>query len=172
MLKIGWSRKDISTDKPIIISGQFYVRFNKSVLDPIMATALTIDDGNDYVIFVSIDAVTVFKDVLNSVKEEVALKNPSIDTSKIIINATHTHAGPLVQKDENLSGWGDFSKLPHDGIEITPPSEYFDFFINQVSDAVCESFESRKEGYISYGYGYAVAAHNRRAQVYLSDIHL
>ncbi|MBR4973308.1 MAG: hypothetical protein IKY45_02455, partial [Clostridia bacterium] len=153
----------------IIISGQFYVRFNKSVLDPIMATALTIDDGNDYVIFVSLDIATIYKDILNSLKEEVALKNPSIDTSKIIINATHTHAGPLVQKDENLSGWGDFSKLPHDGIEITPPSEYFDFFINQVSDAVCESFESRKEGYISYGYGYAVAAHNRRA-VYNKDM--
>ncbi|MBR4122784.1 MAG: hypothetical protein IKT93_00020, partial [Clostridia bacterium] len=163
MLKIGWGKRDFSTDKPIVISGQSYLRFSKGVMDPVMATALTIDDGNDYVIFVSIDAVTVFKDVLNSVKEEVALKNPSIDTSKIIINATHTHAGPFVNKGEDLGGWGKLSELPHDGIEITPPGEYFDFFINQVSDAVCESFESRKEGYISYGYGYAVAAHNRRA---------
>ncbi len=169
MIKIGWGKRSFSTDKPIVISGQYYIRFSKGVMDDVMATALTLDDGNDYVIFVSVDAVSVFKDVLNTVREEVAKKNPAIDTSKIIINATHTHAGPFVHKGEDLAMWGNLSDLPHDGVEITPPGEYFDFFIEQLTDAVCESFESRKEGYISYGYGYAVAAHNRRA-VYFKDM--
>ncbi|MBQ7726698.1 MAG: hypothetical protein IJT66_06095 [Clostridia bacterium] len=52
MLKIGWSRKDISTEKPIPLAGQMYIRFSKFILDPIYATALTLDDGKDHVIFV------------------------------------------------------------------------------------------------------------------------
>lgn len=169
MIKIGWGRRDISTDKPIVISGQFYLRFSKGVMDPIMATALTLDDGNDYAIFLTIDAVSVYPVVLTALRKRVNEKNPEIDAEKIIINATHTHAGPYVNTGEDLGGWGPLSKLPHDGIEITPPGEYLEFFIEQLSDAVCESYESRKEGYISYGYGYAVASHNRRA-VYNKDM--
>ena len=169
MIKIGWEKRDISTDKPIVISGQSYIRFNKGVMDPCKATALTLDDGNDYVIFVTLDMVTIYKPILCAVRDRVTEKNPSIDTEKIILNATHTHAGPFVNEGDDLGGWGKLSDLPHDGIEITPPGEYFKFFIEQVSDAICESFESRKEGYISYGYGYAVASHNRRA-VYNRDM--
>ena len=169
MIKIGWGKRDISTDKPIVISGQSYIRFSKGVMDPVMATALTLDDGKDYAIFVTVDTVTIYKTVLCALREKVHEKNPEIDVEKIIINATHTHAGPFVNTGEDLGVWGPLSKLPHDGIEITPPGEYFDFFIEQISDAVCESYESRKEGYISYGYGYAVASHNRRA-VYNRDM--
>lgn len=168
MIKIGWCKKDISTDEPIIIPGQSYVRFSKGVMDPIMATALTIDDGKDYAIFVTVDVVTIRKDVLMAVRKRVAELNSGIDTKKIIMNATHTHAGPLVLNSEDLGDWGQLSELPHDGIEITSPIKYFAFFVEKVSEAICESYESRKEGYISYGYGYAVASHNRRA-VYFKD---
>ena len=34
MLKIGWSRKDISTEEPVMLAGQFYVRFSKFILTP------------------------------------------------------------------------------------------------------------------------------------------
>ena len=44
MLKIGWASRDVSTDKPVIIRGQHYTRISKGVLDPIMATALTVEN--------------------------------------------------------------------------------------------------------------------------------
>ena len=34
MLKFGWSKKDISIEGPIAITGQFYQRISKGILDP------------------------------------------------------------------------------------------------------------------------------------------
>ncbi|MBR5922808.1 MAG: hypothetical protein IKZ59_03330, partial [Clostridia bacterium] len=104
MLKIGWSKRDVSTDKPVIIPGQYYIRYSKGVLDPIMATALTVDDGNDSVIFLQADLVNVNPGVLDTIKEKVSAADPSIDTDKIIMNITHTHSGPLVNKGTVAGG--------------------------------------------------------------------
>ena len=46
-IKIGWASRDISTDKPINLPGQFHMRPSKGVLDPVTTTALVVDDGND-----------------------------------------------------------------------------------------------------------------------------
>lgn len=35
MLKIGWSKRDVSTDKQIIIPAQHYIRYSKGVLKEI-----------------------------------------------------------------------------------------------------------------------------------------
>ncbi|MBR5505411.1 MAG: hypothetical protein IKV73_03795 [Clostridia bacterium] len=169
MLKIGWSRRDVSTDKPVCIMGLFYVRVSKGVLDPITLTALTIADENDYVIFVSCDLVDVRAGVLDEVRRRVAAAAPEIDTSKILMNATHTHSGPIVQIGESVGWWGNLDGFPHDGTDITPPGEYSEFFIENAVSAVIESFRSRSEGSISYGYGYAAVAHSRRS-VYSEDL--
>ena len=169
MLKIGWSRKDVSTDKPVIIPGQYYIRFSKGVLDPIMVTALTVDDGNDYAIFLQADLVNANAGVFDTIKEKVSAIDSSIDTKRIIMNVTHTHAGPLVNKGTVAGGWGEFSEIPHDGIELMPPDEYFEFFTDKAAETICESFKSRNDGYISYGFGYAVTSQNRRA-VYFKDM--
>ena len=58
-LKIGWASRDISTDKPVDIPGQFHIRVSRGVLDPITATALVIDNGEDLLIFVSADLVSI-----------------------------------------------------------------------------------------------------------------
>lgn len=169
MIKIGWSKRDISTNKPVVIPGQFFLRVSQGVLDPITLTALTVDDGKDYVIFVEVDAVSFYAGVLSELQKRVALKNKDIDTSKILLNVTHTHSGTRIAMNNSLGSWGDYSDFPHEGVEITPPEEYLEFFLKNASDAICESFESRKEGYISYGYGYAVVAHSRRT-VYNKDM--
>ena len=56
-IKIGWSRKEITTDKPVAIPGQMYVRVSEGVLDPVYVTALAVDGGKDGkpVIFLSCD---------------------------------------------------------------------------------------------------------------------
>ena len=169
MLKIGWSKRDVSTDKPVIIPGQYYIRFSKGVLDPVMVTALTVDDGNDSVIFLQADLVNANAGVFDTIKEKVSVANPSINTDKIIMNITHTHAGPLVNKGTVAGAWGEFSEIPHDGIELMPPDEYFEFFTDKAAEAICEACNSKKDGYISYGFGYAVTSHNRRA-VYFKDM--
>ena len=46
-LKIGWATRDVSTDKPINIPGQFHMRISKGILDPVTVTALFIEDDAD-----------------------------------------------------------------------------------------------------------------------------
>lgn len=169
MLKIGWSKKEISTDKPVILAGQYYVRFSKFILDPLYVTALTVDDGKESLIFLSTDLVNIRECVLQDVRDKVKAKNPEIDTLKIVINCTHTHSGPLICPGDDLGVFGKFSELPHDGVELTSPADYYSFFIDQCVDAILESYASKAEGSFSYGYGFATASHNRRA-VYFKDM--
>lgn len=168
MLKIGWSKRDVSTERHIIIPAQHFIRCSKGVLDPIMLTALTLDDGNDYVIFLGADLPEIKNGVLKEIRERVIQKNPNINAEKIIMNCTHTHTGPLVIPDDNTP-WGNFEEIPHDGVDIVPPSEYFEFFVSNAVDAIVESFEAKKEGLMAFGYGYATVSHSRRT-VYNRDM--
>ena len=57
-VQIGWATRDVSTDKPIVINGQAHLRVSRGVIDPVTTTALVLDDGEDCVIFVSLDMVS------------------------------------------------------------------------------------------------------------------
>ena len=56
-LKIGWATNDISTDQPVALAGTFHRRISKGLRDPLMATALAIDNGEDCVICLSMDLI-------------------------------------------------------------------------------------------------------------------
>ena len=58
-LRIGWASRNISTDKPVDIPGQFHTRVSQGVIDPITVTALVIDNGSDLVVFLSADLVSI-----------------------------------------------------------------------------------------------------------------
>ena len=169
MLKIGWSMKDVSTDLPVCIPGQFNMRISQGVLDPVTVTALTIADDNDYVIFLCCDLVGVQQGVLDIIRAKVAQKNPAIDPLKVVMHITHTHCGPLVRATNDFGSWGKPGEVPLGGFEVTEPAEYTEFYTNSAAEAICESFENKKEGSIAYGYGYAVVAHSRRV-VYFDNL--
>ena len=118
MLKIGWAKKNISSDRPYPLGGQAYVRFSKFILDPIFVTALTVQNGDNYVIFLSADVVDISADVLNSVREKVKEAIPEIDPLNILINATHCHSAPMIFPGDGMGEYGNFSDLPHDGVNI------------------------------------------------------
>ncbi len=167
-VKIGWSTCDISTDKPVIMPGQAYLRVSKGVHDPITSTALVIDGGSDYVIFVSVDMVGWGPDFLDTVRRLVKEKNSEIDTDKIIANFTHTHAGGARGHDNvtyTISGHPE-DTIPVK-IEIASSDEYIDFYTRKIADAVVDAWNGRRPAGIAYGYGYAVVAHSRR--VWYSD---
>ena len=56
-LKIGWAMNDISTDQPVQLAAynQRISRISEGLRDPLMATALAIDNGEDCVVFLSMD---------------------------------------------------------------------------------------------------------------------
>ncbi|OGV71942.1 MAG: hypothetical protein A3K19_07535 [Lentisphaerae bacterium RIFOXYB12_FULL_65_16] len=157
-LSIGWASRDVSTDQPVGIRGQFHLRLSEGVLDPVTVTALAIGDGHDAVIFLSCDCVVIWSHVVKAVREKVRALAPKVPVEKIILNATHTHEG------------GDLYEIP-DAFATParmPGKEYQAFFVAQAADAVIEAWNGRTPGGVAWGYGFASVAHSRRA-VYLDD---
>lgn len=162
MIKIGWASRDVSTDKPIGITGQFYQRISKGIVDPITITTLVMDDGEDQVIFLSGDFVNAGDGIINDIRAAVSKKNSEIKTEKILYSVTHTHASPRFMLTTG------YDLAPTDGVDIASPKEYREFFLDKVSDAIVEAYENRRPGSYSYGYGYAVVSHSRRS-LYFDD---
>ena len=160
-IKIGWAKRDISTTEPVNINGQMYLRISEGIHDPILTTALVLDggEGQDAAIFVSCDLTSISVELIAEVKEKVAARNAQIPVKNIAINATHTHSSSAT--------WKIADKSP-DGRDVYSGDKYRDFATNQIADAVCEAWETRKEGGIAYGYSYAVVAHSRRT-IYSED---
>ena len=160
-VKIGWASRDISSDKPVVISGQAYQRISKGVHDPVTTTAMVIEDG-DVAIMVSVDMVSLTGPQLDMIRAKVAEKNPEIPVMKIFMNATHTHTG--VPKTAEADLWktiDGFEECPV-RVEVADSDEYIDWMTDMVTDEICEAWDDRKESQIAYGYGYAVVGHSRR----------
>ena len=168
-MKIGWASRDVSTDKPLNLPGQFHMRIAKGSLDPLTVTALVVENSGDVVVFLSGDFIDCRSHMLDELRTAVQESHPQIPAEKILVNATHTHTGA-----SHVNGIGAISFTPgepfnHDGVEIASSEEYRHFLVAQMHDAVCEAYESRAEGGISYGYGFATVGFNRRV-VYFDDL--
>jgi len=148
-LKIGWAMNDISTDQPVRLAGTFHQRISVGLRDPLCATALAIDNGEDCVVFLSMDLIHSPEYVVTTVRKLVKQAIPDFKPEKILFNGTHTHTGPSLypQRDKKLS-------------EIT--LKYREYVCKQAAKSVIEAWNSRKPGKIAYGYDLVVTAFNRR----------
>ena len=152
---IGWGSRDVTPKGKVSLRGQFHVRISEGVNDPLTTTALAIEaeDGSEQAIIVSLDSVFVSDYVKDGCRKVLAGKTENFDTSKLVINATHTHTAP----GQVMSLVA--SKLPED---VLSDEEYSNFLIEKISEAAIEGWNSRKLGAISYGRGHAVVGFNRR----------
>ena len=161
-IKIGWAKRSIAPKEGTApITGQFYLRVALGQYTPVLTSAMVMENGSDAVIFVSADMVSVPPVVLKKVKANLAKEAPEIPGSKIIINATHTHAGPAANGPED-------APYPNT-VDFIPAGKMQDFIARQMTDAIKEAWEKRDFGSISYGYGHAMTGYSRRS-VYLDDI--
>ena len=167
-LKIGWASRDISTDQPVDIPGQFHIRVSKGVLDPITATALVIDNGEELLIFVTADLVCIRAYLVEEVRARVQAQEPRIPVDRIAISATHTHDGAGYFR-QAIAGMASPDQVPHEGIEIASSDDYRAFLSGAIADAICEAYANRRPGGVAYGYGFAAVGHSRR-EVYFDDL--
>lgn len=160
-VKIGWARREISTNEPVSIPGQMYIRVSEGVHDPLYVTALCVDggEGQDKIIFLSCDLVMPFYGVLQPIRDKLKERRPEIPEEGFILNVTHTHSGICLDNTPQ--------KTP-DGVEIYPGSKSREIFCELAAQAIIEAWDTRKEGGIGYGYGYAVVGHSRRV-VYFKE---
>lgn len=162
-LYIGWSTKSITPDKPVALAGQFHTRISREIMDPVTCTALAIETRADSksvetAIMVSCDLAVIrgglYDEVTGSLKKEL----PGFDSNKLVLNATHTHTGPVLTSGRY--------EIPEDAIQ---PEEYVKFAAEQIVSAVVEAWNNRKPAGMSWGLGQAVIGHNRRA-VYFDPV--
>jgi hypothetical protein len=143
----GWAIEDITPDGPVSLQGQFYERISEYVQSPLKATALAIESKNgnvvtDQAIMVSIDIVGLQKKLQDTLRMIIAGQIPDFDTTKLFLNATHTHS----------SFRGNI------------PGEYAGMLLEKVSKVIVTAWNNKKPSGVSYGYGYAVTGHNRRVK--------
>ena len=161
-LKIGWSRRSINIDGPVILPGQMYLRISEGIMDPLYSTVLCIEDGNDVAIFCTCDLGGIRYNILPLTRQRVRQLRPEIPVDKIIMGATHTHTGV---------GLDDSPETTPDGQPIYPGAKAREFFVAQTAEAIIEAWDTRAEGGFAYGYGYATVGHSRRV-VYHDDYSL
>ncbi|MBP1988540.1 hypothetical protein [Paenibacillus eucommiae] len=161
-IKIGWSSKSITPEKPISLAGQFHERITDHVRDPLFATAMALEgaeaEGKGTVL-VSCDLIGIDTHIRDGVRAKVKQSVPGLDPEHVILNASHTHTGPLLVEET--------TRFPNLGYHKThtnvmTPEQYSDFAIERIAEAVKEAWEGRTAGGISTTQGYAVLGLNRR----------
>jgi hypothetical protein len=161
-LYVGWAVADITPKKPVALTGNTGKTISEAVMDPLNAVVLALESKNsngtkEQAIMVSCDLLFIRRQTQQKLQSIIKDKLADFDSSKLFLNATHTHAGPGVIDGEFL-GMYDVSK--DEG--VMKPSEYEEFMIKQISEAVIKAWKNRKEGGFSWGLGNAVLGHNRR----------
>ncbi|MFW5866575.1 MAG: hypothetical protein ACOCX2_02090, partial [Armatimonadota bacterium] len=153
-LKLGWAQADITPEEPVAVAGQFHARVSEGVMDPITATALVLDSGDEHVVLISCDIVAVGEALLEAVGKR--LDGPDADA--LIMNATHTHTAPETRAETRPRGEHFYGiELP-----VMEVADYVEFAAGRIADAVNEAWNSRAEGSVAFGLGQAVVGRNRR----------
>lgn len=167
-IRIGWAQRSITPDRPVWMIGQMYQRFSRYVHDPITATALALDNGDQQAIFVSMDMEGVPGQAMEPLKE--ALKDhPEIRFESISFNVTHSHNSSNFDTD-TLRSYNEYlfstDILPaiHKPEDILEREEATRFLVDRLCELIVSAWENRAPGGISFAHDYAVVAFNRRPQ--------
>ena len=138
-MKTGFSRICITPPLGVPILGYYEKRVTKGVLDDLYVSAVSFDDGESRAVILAVDVCLLSTAQSNKAKALIT-ERTGLDASAIFINCSHTHTGPVIEKD--------FDDTPGD-------SEYDDFFYNALAEATALAFEDMRESVFSVGKGTA-----------------
>jgi hypothetical protein len=155
MLKIGWATRVITPPRPALIQGQMHVRVGRDALDPLTVTALVLDNGqpSGRAALVSLDLAMVSDELQKNVRALLLARIPDLPSDAIILTATHTHDGPVL----------DDSFYPHPGGDIMATADVLAFLTDTTAAAIEEAWNQRTARSLGRAFGHAVVGHNRRA---------
>ncbi len=166
-LMIGWSEADITpdfTDKKIPLYGQYYTRLATGIHSRLKTVACAMSFGDQSFINLSIDTAGCPRQFVDRLKADVAKLDSTIDTSKIFVNAIHTHSAPSLAFKVGTPSTGvaasAWDKLRD---QMLTPEEYADFAIPIIAQNIVNAWQNRAEGGIASGFGEARIGHCRRA---------
>ena len=121
-----------------------------NMFDPITATALVLDNGNEQAAFISADMVSVPVHVIEIMKEKLSSLE-GFDVNKVSINVTHTHNSSNFDAHETMVTYKDLidrSIMPPIDVpeDIFAGEEAKIFLADKLSEAVAKAWETRTSG--------------------------
>jgi hypothetical protein len=171
-IRIGWAAAEITPSKPVLLAGQFHARVSEGVMDPITATALAMEVHRNGeasgVVMISCDLVSIpdglreGANLRDRVRALLTDLSPALRAEDIILNATHTHAAPVLSSTGNVEDiYGVELEMMAPGSAVMSPVDYAEFAAQQIAAAGRRAWNVRKPGGISYGVSAAVIGQNR-----------
>jgi hypothetical protein len=95
VLTAGAAAVDITPEDSQFLFGYPHVsRYSTGVYDPLLSSALYLDDGRCPLLFVANDVIYVCRDSVRRVRARI-FRETGIPAERIMVTATHTHSGPL-----------------------------------------------------------------------------
>ena len=166
-INIGWSQTDITPDRPIYVIGQLYSRISSYVHDPITATCLVLENGDDQITMISCDMGGVPTMHLKNILDRVNV--PELDKARVVFSATHTHNSTYFGPNTTLEVYfksvlGDLCPEMEEPENILKDEELGEFYVERMVALIEDAWASRVPGAVSTAGDYAVVAHNRRPQ--------
>lgn len=155
-LRIGVAKKDITPSLPIDLAG-YIRRFGKSkgIHDPLQANFLTVNNGAEQVLFVSLD-ILFMSDEFSLIAKDAISGRIKIERKNILIASTHTHSAPGIHlfRDEGLRD-----------------KNWEENVLQALLEGAAEASQSLKKANIGMGMGFADIGKNRRKQGGPKDTH-
>ena len=166
-INIGWAQTDITPHRPVYVIGQLYSRISSYIHDPLTATCLVLENGQEQMIMVSGDlpgAPTAHIDAILS-----RVNAPGMDKTKVVFNATHTHNSSAFCQNTTYEVYfksvlGELCPEMSEPEDILKDDELAEFFIEKIVGLIEDAWESRIPGGVSMAQDYAAVAFNRRPQ--------
>ncbi len=155
-MRAGVARVEITPRGPIWMSG-YAARTHPSegVRQPLWARALAIEPGSGgRVVIVATDLIGFPAEVADQIAAR-AKREFGLDRSRLVLNSSHTHTGPVV--------WPNLSTM----FELPPAEEaklreYGARLVDEVVSVIGKSIADLSPAEISFGFGQAGFAVNRR----------
>lgn len=165
-LNIGWASGSITPSRPVMILGQMYQRVSEYVHDPITATALALDSGDEQALLLSMDMTEVSDPIIEALQKKLS-GLAGLKAESLSISATHTHNASGFysdfMRDDAASVFGE-DILPRADVpdDILDGDEALEWLTDRLYAILARAWESRRPGGISCASDYAAVGFNRR----------
>jgi hypothetical protein len=155
MIRLGWSTRDVTPNRPALLRGQKHRRIGRSALDPVSVTAWALEAGNPAhaTVLVSCDLVSPSEGLVRRVREAAGQRLAGILPDRVVLFATHTHTSL-----ELSEGWYEEA-----GGDVMTGAECEEWVAERAIAAVVEAWEGRRPRMLTRAFGHAVVGHNRYA---------
>ncbi len=145
VLQIGFGQVEITPPRPTPMAGYYGKRLSTETHDPLWAKATVIDDGKTSVAMVTIDLIGTTKWFVDETRNLLA-KQSTIRPERIMINATHSHTGPVLF-DPNSSRYSRF------GNEASESKQFMLELPNKLVESVLKADSAKKPMTVRHSVG-------------------